>query len=248
MRMRKQFMIYMLLIPILMVLLSFNKDKKNIENGRDLVQQIHQTYSDSWYTNLTFKQEIFRYSDDSLIRNEVWLVAYNAPGNLHIRYKDFDSGRGWLITNDTLYSFNHNKLIGKRPRLHEIMTLGLDIFITPPNKIVKKIEEMGFDMSLLTETVINGKQVFQVGDPNNQCFWIYKDDLLFYGLRKIDENGVRETFFEKYKTFYNKPVATQIQYYQDGEMYLLEKYFDVRLPSCLPDDFFNPNLFNSTRW
>ncbi|MFP4556378.1 MAG: hypothetical protein ACLFNU_05860 [Bacteroidales bacterium] len=246
--MRKQIFIYILLIPLILICLSFNNNKRSIDDGRGLIRKIYKTHSDSWYSNLTFKQEMFRYRDDSLIGNEVWLVAYSASGNLHIRYEDFDSGRGWLITNDTLYTFNHDKLIGEKPRLHDIMTLGLDIFITPPADIIGKIESMGFDLSLLAKTTIKGNKVFQVGDPDDQCFWIYEDELLFYGLRRVDKTGVKEIFFEKYETFYDKPVATQIQYFQDGEMYLLEKYFDVRMPSCLPDDFFDPDLFNSTRW
>lgn len=210
--------------------------------------QMHYKYANCWYQHLTFKQDMFRYRDDSLIRNEVWVVAYSAPAKLHIRYQDFDSGRGWLIVNDTIHSFNHNKPIGKRPRMHELMTLGLDTYITSPEITISKLEEMNFDLSKLCLTTINGKVVYQVGDPQKQCFWVHKDDLLFYGLRRTGEFGVRETFFENYKTFYGKPVATEVHYFQDGHMYLFERYFDIRLPSSMPENFFNPEQFSDTRW
>lgn len=227
----------------------FAQDKNvAIEDGYGLVKEMHRKYSHCWYQHLTFKQDMFRYRDDSLVRNEVWVVAYSAPAKLHIRYLDFDSGRGWLIVNDTIHSFNHNKLIGKRPRLHELMTIGLDAYIDSPENTIKKLGEMKLDLSKLCVATVNGKVVYQVGDPNQVCFWVHKDDLLFYGLRHTGEFGVRETFFENYKTFYSKPIATEVHYFQDGKMYLFERYFEIRLPSSLPESFFEPDQFTQTRW
>ncbi len=222
--------------------------EKHVETGRELIELIYSTYKDSWYPHLTFKQDMFRYRDDSLIRNEIWLVAYSAPGRLHIRYNDFDSGRGWLIINDSIYTYSNNNLIGTRPRLHELMTLGLDIYVTPPAITLPRITQMEFDLSVVCVTTQKGKLVYQVGDYNKQCFWVGKDDLLFVGIRKVCEAGVQETYFDSYKSFYGKPVATQIQYYQNGRLTLFEKYFEIRLPSSLPDEFYNPELFHKTRW
>jgi hypothetical protein len=239
----------LLLISFVLIVMSFNRfDQKVISNGEELIGLMYRTYSESWYHHLTFKQEMFRYRNDSLIRNEVWSVAYSAPGRLHIRYQDFDSGRGWLIINDSLYSFNHGKLIGVRARFHELMTLGLDAYVVSPDVIISKLKSMEFDLDIIEETIINGKSVFQVGNPDIQCFWILKENLLFYGLRKAGDMGVRETFFENYKLHYGMPVATQIHYYQDGSLYLYEKYFEIRLPSTLPGSYFDPELFTETRW
>jgi hypothetical protein len=220
----------------------------SIASSEDLINAVYSKYSNNWYKHLTFKQDMFRYRDDSLIRNEIWVVAYSAPSNLHIRFNDFDSGRGWIISNDSLYSFNHNKLIGQRPRLHEIMTLGLDVYVVEPEITLSKIRDMNIDISRFAEVIINGNSVFQVGDPGSICFWFHSKSLLFYGLRKVSELGVRDTYFEAYKNFYGKPVATQVQYYQDGKMYFYEKYFEIRLPTLFPSEVFNPNLFDSTRW
>jgi hypothetical protein len=227
---------------------AFSQQDSSPKNGEDLIGLMYGKYSQDWYSHLTFKQDMYRYRDDSLILNEVWIVAYSAPGKLNIRYKDFDSGRGWLIINDTLFSFNHNKLIGKNARLHELMTLGFDLYIAPPDETVPKVVEMNFDLSKLTTATINGNLVYQVGNPDIQCFWVHKDDLLFYGYRKTGEGGVKETFFGNYKSFYGKLVATQVQYFQNGHLYLFEKYFEIRLPTSLPESFFEPDKFGETRW
>jgi hypothetical protein len=161
---------------------------------------------------------------------------------------DFDSGRGWMLANDTLYSFNHNKLIGEKFRLHEQIILGFDLFSIPPDEIIPRIKSMSIDLSVLSTLSINGKQVYQVGDPTQHCFWVKMDDLLLYGIRKVSENNVSDTYFENYKTFYGKPVATEMQYFRNGKMYRYEKYSEIRLPTSLPVEFFYPNLFEETRW
>ena len=217
-------------------------------NGEELIVEMHSAHSANWYEHITFKQEMYWYKQDSLLKNEVWIVAYSAPSMLHIRYKDFDSGRGWIVANDTLYAFNHNKLIGKRPRLHTHIALGFDVYFVAPEVMIPRIEKMGFNLMELAIVEINGHEVYQVGNPATSCFWVHPESLLFYGVRSIDESGVKDTFFEKYKQFYGKPVATQVQYFQDGNLYLFEKYFEIRLPSIFPKSYFNPNEFVNTRW
>jgi hypothetical protein len=128
------------------------------------------------------------------------------------------------------------------------MVLGLDSYIVPPDKVIRKLVAMNFDLSYFSLNTIKGKQVYQVGNPDKQCFWVEKANLLFYGMRKVSEVGVRETFFEAYKMIYDKPVATQIQSFENGNLVLFEKYFDIRLPSSLPEEFFDPANFATTRW
>jgi hypothetical protein len=128
------------------------------------------------------------------------------------------------------------------------MILGFDIYNVDPELMIPKISSMQFDLSMLSSTVKNGKQVYQIGDPEKQCFWVEKGNLLFYGLRKVGESGVKETFFDGYRIFYDKPVATQIQSFENGKLVLFEKYYDIRLPSCLPEEYFDPNSFTTTRW
>ncbi|MFA5649256.1 MAG: hypothetical protein WC951_13255 [Bacteroidales bacterium] len=222
--------------------------QETISNGSELIEEMHAKYADNWYQHITLKQNMFRYKNDSLIRNEIWLVAYSSPTKLHIRYLDFSSGRGWLIVNDTLYSYNHNKLKGKSPRLHELIILGYDIYGASPQVTIPKIKQMGFDLSIVTQTQVRGNNVFQVGNPDSLCFWVHTDNLLFYGIRRVNENGTREIFYENYKEIYGKPVATEVQYLEDGYMYLYEKYFDIRLPSSMPSSFFYPERFDETRW
>ena len=239
-----------LLASFLVLLYAYtsNAQTDTLTSGEGLIRMMYSKHKPNWYQHITFKQEMFRYKNDSLITNEIWLVAYSAPTKLHIRYSDFDSGRGWLIVNDSIHSYSHNKLIGKRPRIHELMILGFDIYNVDPEVMIPKLVSIKFDLSLFSSTVKNGKQVYQIGDPEKQCFWVEKGSMLFYGMRKVGESGVKETFFEGYKLFYEKPVATQIQNYENGKLVLFEKYFDIRLPSNLPEEFFDPANFTSTRW
>jgi len=171
---------------------------------------MHNAHFANWYEHITYKQEMYWYKHDSLVKSEVWLVAYSVPSVLHICYKDFDSGRGWIVANDTFYAFNHNKLIGKRPRMHTHIALGFGVFFVALEVMVSRIEKMGFDIRELAIVEVNGHEVYQVGNPATSCFWVHAESLLSYGVRSVDESGNRDIFFEKYKQSYEKHVATQV--------------------------------------
>ncbi len=244
----KKFALYFLFILLTVSSTYSAYATQPVADGEEIISNIYSKYANNWYKHITFKQNMFRYKNDSLVRNEVWLVAYSSPSMLHIRYKDFSTGRGWLVVNDTLYSFNHSKLIGTRPRLHELMVLSYDLYSVKPDFTIPKVLSMGFDLLQVAIVEKKGKEYYQIGNPDVKCFWVSKDDLLFHGVRKVDENGVNEIFYQKYEEFYGKLVATEVQYFDNGQMYLYEKYFDIRLPSCMPEDFFSPELFGETRW
>lgn len=241
-------LVFAICISMLLPTIVIAQQHPPVSNGEDLIRLMYSTYSNDWYKYLTFKQNIFHYRSDSLIRNEVWVVAYSAPGMLHLRYQDFDSGRGWLVVNDTIYSYNHGNLIGQRPRLHDQITLGLDAYVVAPDEVIPKLKQMDFDLSIVTIELVNGKQVYQVGDPSKHCFWVTMDNMLFYGIRRVTETGVNDMVFDNYTVIYGIPVATGIQYLSNGKMYRYEKYFEIRLPTSLPQEFFDPDKFNNTRW
>jgi len=246
--MKKINFFFPLILLFLQIIALPTYSQETLISGSELIEKMHAKYADNWYRHITFKQNMFRYKNDSLVRNEIWLVAYSAPSKLHLRYLDFNSGRGWLIANDTLYSYKHNKLKGKRPRLHELIILGYDVYGVSPQVTIPKIKQKGFDLSRVIQTEIRGNRVYQVGKPDSLCFWVHADNLLFYGTRRVSKNGTRDIFYENYREMYGKPVATEVQYFENGHMYLYEKYFDIRLPSSLPADFFEPENFDKTRW
>lgn len=246
--MKRVFFLTILLVLQLLFISKISAQVDSIVSGEDLIRLIYNKYSKTWYPHITFKQEMYRYRNDTLFTTEVWQEAYSAPSKLHIRYQDFDTGRGWLIVNDTLYSFNHKKLIGKNPRKHPLLLLGFDIYIVPPEDVIPRINALDIDITKLSTVTKNGRLLFQVGDPEKQCFWVDKNSLLFYGTIRITESGSKEYIFDGYRMIYDKPVATEIQSFENGHLVLFEKYYDIRLPSSLPAEFFDPANFETTRW
>lgn len=221
----------------------------SISNGFSLVKTMYSKYSLNWYSNLTFKQEVFRVKDDSIVSREVWILAYSSPSKLHIRYSDFNSGRGWLIANDSIYTYNNFNLIGSHHRIHELMVIGLDIYNILPEMSVERIKQLGIDFSRFEIVTIKGKRLYQIGNPEAICFWVYANNLLFYGIRKVNESGdVKDTFFEHYKTLYGKPIATEVHYFLNGNMFIFERYSEIRFPTYLHNDIFIPAKFKDIMW
>ncbi len=221
----------------------------SIGNGYDLIKSMYTKNSQNWYSNLSFKQEVFRVKDDSIVSREVWILAYSSPSKLHIRYNDFDSGRGWLIVNDTIYTYNNFTLIGSRKRIHELIVLGLDIYNVSSELSIERVKLLDIDLNKFEIVTVNNRHLYQIGNPETICFWVHPSSLLFYGIRKVNESGdVKETFFENYKTIYGKLVATEIQYFLNGKLFLFERYSEIRYPTYLHNDIFNPYKFKEVMW
>lgn len=240
---------YILVILLLVKGYSSASQVDTSLNAGKIINEIGLKYRSNWYCNLTFKQEMFRYRYDSIVNREEWEVAYSAPSKLHIRYRDFNSGRGWIIANDSIYSYNKNQLIGKRGRIHEAMILGHDLYCSEPDFLLQRLALLRINTGRVEVVTLKGRRLIQVGDPGAFCFWLYADNLLFYGYRKRADNGsVRELFFENYRNIQGFPVATELHYYDNGRLYQLERYSEIRLPSYLHPSLFDPEQFSKVRW
>jgi len=53
---------------------------------------MNERYSGKFYKTLCFSQEVLRYNADTLISTEIMHEAYQSPGNLILKFKDWDSG------------------------------------------------------------------------------------------------------------------------------------------------------------
>lgn len=235
-------------ITLLFVLpvISFAQPPKN---GYELIRQMYDANKSNWYQTLCFAQEIFYYSNDSLVNTDIMFEAYSSPGNLILKFTDWDSGNGMLFTGDTLYSFHKGNLISSKFRIHDLVVLGLDINNIPPEITASRAELCGYNLGLIGEFRCMGYNAWVVGDTTTNCFWVDKATLLFIKMRRRTGENSREVEFTKYERINGFPVATVINFYNnEGELSMVEKYFNIN-PDCdLPSSIYNPLEFKQSRW
>lgn len=222
-------------------------------SGEEVIRQMHQRYSNSWYDYLTFKQETVYYKDGEQERSEWWYEALGVPGQLVIKFDSLSSGSGVIFREDTQYVFQQNEIVNKAPRVHDLLVLGFDVYGADPAETLQKLEAQGFDLSKTYESEWQGRPVYVVGasgenDQSNQ-FWIDKERLYFVRLLKTGQGGaIQETQFNNYKKVNGGWVAPIVLFYSDGQLALKEVYSNIQAPAHLPASIFDLEDFQQAAW
>ncbi len=233
----------------LTLLVTISSCSQKPRNGYELIEQMYNANKSNWYETLCFSQEVLHYSNDTVTSTEVWIEAYQSPGNLIIKFNDWTSGTGLLFTNDTIYSFRDDTLESVRYRIHDLVVLGLDINNIPPGTTAERAVKCGYNLDLIHEGTCMGHDAWIVGDTLSTCFWVDRESLLFLKMRRKSGENSREVEFAGYERINGYPVATEIRFYDNnGVLNMVEKYFNIT-PGCkVPSGTYSPSKFNNSRW
>ena len=234
---------------VLTLLATITSCSQKPQNGYELIKQMYDANSAKWYETLCFSQEVLTYSNDTVTATGVWHEAYQSPGNLIIKFNDWDSGNGLLFRNDSIYSYSEGTLQSVRYRIHDLVVLGLDINNIPPATTADRAVKCGYNLDLIQEGTCMGHDAWIVGDTASACFWVDRESLLFLKMRRRSGNNAREVEFAGYEDINGLPVATEIRFYDNnGVLNMVEKYFNIT-PGCkVPAPAFFPSGFNDARW
>lgn len=234
---------------VISAIIAFSASAQQPQNGYELIAQMYNANKANWYKTLCFSQEVLYYKNDSIIANDVWIEAYQSPGNLILKFTNWNSGNGLLFINDSIYTYQKGILQSVKYRIHDLVVLGLDINNIPPETTAQRAEKCGYNLSIITESQCMGHNAWVVGDTANTCFWVDKETLLFLKMRRKTGENSREVEFAKYENVNGYPIATIINFYSNqGELYMVEKYFNIN-PNCsVPSTIYNPEEFNNAVW
>ncbi len=62
----------------------------------------------------------------SIVATDVWLEAYKSTGNLILKFNNWNSGNGYLFTNDSLYTYQDGTLQSTKYRIHDLVVTQMD--------------------------------------------------------------------------------------------------------------------------
>jgi hypothetical protein len=226
----------------------------SIQDGRDVVTAMYERYADKWYPYLTFRQETIYYKNGEPDFTQTWYEALAMPGKLTIKFDSLTSASGIVFRQDTQYVVQNNEVVRAIPRVHDLLVLGFDVYALPPGQIIPKLEKQGFDLSKMYETDWQGRPVYVVGaegeDDDSPQFWVDQEHLYFVRLIRTNQQSgkVQETEFNKYERIGGGWVAPEVVFKSDGEVVLLEEYYEMNIPASLPASVFDPHHFQQIRW
>ena len=223
-----------------------NTFSAGITTSEQLIQAMHDRYAKTWYKTLTFKQKTTNFQPDGTSKVSIWYESMAVPGKLRIDFDPVKDGNGILFANDTQYSFQNGTQTRATPRIHSLLVLGFDVYLTDTDTTLSKLKKLGFDLSVMHEDMWQGRPVYVVGakagDLRTSQFWIDKENLYFVRSIQPSRDGTRisETQFNKYVKIGGGWVSPEVIFMTDGKTVTTEEYTDLKIDVKLDDKLFDP--------
>lgn len=240
---------------VLILILSINyiNGPDPTPSGEEIIRLMNKEWKGKWGRNMRFDQTVYHYKNDSLVKEEIWQEILSSPKNLQIRFNGFESGNGILFRNDSVYHFAEGKLVRSENRVHHLLLLGFDVFFLPPGETISKLKDLGFDLNKTHERTKGNTTYFVVGtgspdDDKSTQFWINKEKLYLEKVIMSRDGNTFEVEMKNYKIIDSYPVAMEVDFKSNGQLYMKEKYFDVSFPDTVDPQIFDPKNFNELRW
>lgn len=241
-----------LILPI--ILLLFALPHKQNGDGLSLLEKMYKRYQGKWYKTLTFDQQTTRYDENgNVVSENVWYEAIQMPDKLAIKFDHMDQGTGIIFKNDSIYQIKDGSVSSSRTMYHPLLILGFSVYDQPVAKTAKALTILNFDLEKAHQRDYNGKKVYVVGalegDETSNQFWVDKETLLFVRMIQNFGNGRnQDVHFNKYEKLGGGWVATEIKFYTDNKLRLLEEYSNVKSPESLSPQIFDQTRFTEARW
>lgn len=243
---------YSLFISFMLV--NSSSEARQIENGFDVLQAMHNEYDGKWYKYLTFTQKTSFYGQNGTIaRTQDWYEALSLPGKLAIRFDTEDSNNGILFNDGIQYGYANGQLIQEAERVHDLLVLGFDVYHQPPDITAAQLTKQGFNLEEMYEDEWRGRPVYVIGvnepDTTVPQFWVDKERLYFvrnYTVGRL--NTIQEVQFNKYERLGKGWIAPEVIFKANGFLGLHEEYTQIVIQDTLNSEIFNPVVFPEDVW
>lgn len=215
-----------------------------------LISKMYNTYTDTWYRTLTFTQQTEFFQNGLKQREETWYEAMDmTSGALVIKFNSVTSGSGMIFRNDSLLSYEDDKLKIKSYKVHELIVLGFSVYTIPPDSTLTKLKAAGFDIAFFAKDNYDSREHYVVGNPEKAQFWIDAKTLLFTKLKKkLSNDRVSEIEFKGYQKLGKGWIETEVIFSLNGQIIMREVYKNIQAPKSLPAGFYNHAVFSKIRW
>lgn len=217
------------------------------EPGLTVLREVHRRYADTRFRTLTFTQKT-TFPDG---RVEWWYEAESIPGMARVDIAPLADRKTSIFRNDSAYVYEGGELQRSGGRLAMTMWTLMDMYAIPPERTAEALRFRGVDLALTHERMHDGRRVIVIGaaeaDSTKQQVWLDAEHL--YAVRHIIPRGGHRVIDVSGHVFRDGGwVEQEIRVWLNGELQLLEEYFDTRTNVALPAGLFEPEPYLPPPW
>lgn len=219
-----------------------------ITGAEALVRAMHDRYSETWYSTLTFTQTTTRVLPNDSVTVEEWREWAAIPGRLRIEMGPRELGRTVIFARDSTFALDQDRVVRRLDRWNDLMIVGFDVYRQPPERTLQQLGRAGFDLTKFHVDSLDGVPVYVIGaergDSLSKQVAIEADRLLF--MRLVDPipnqpGKTQHVWFRQYQPLGQGWIAPEVEVLVDGRRVFHETYADIRIGQPLDEALFDPD-------
>ena len=216
------------------------------KTGNEVIAQMNERYTDSWYRTLTFTQRTTRRTAGDSTVNETWKESMIIPGRLRIDVENVTPPRSYIYNGDSLFQIRGDSVTRQAQR-NILLIMGFDVYRQAPEKTVAALAALHFPMAPVRGDDWQGREVYVIGankgDLHSPQLWIDRDRLLFVrGIEPApgDSTKTVEYRFDDYTLLADGWISRTVVMSVDGKQVQKEEYSNIRMDAKLDGKMFVP--------
>jgi hypothetical protein len=216
-----------------------------------LIKAMHDRYSGKYLKTMSFLQNNTRYTTTGDEQKSQWYEHIEIPGKLRIAFLPATQKSGLVQVDDRVASFDNGIRVDFRPSVNPLMLLTADVYVAPVATILRGLDSLDVDHSIIRNAEWEGEPVYVVGakagDSTSNQMWVDRDHLRLVRFIQRSKMGERTIVSDirvrSYKDIQGFEVPTEFLVLRNGRPFWREQYADLRVNEVFP-----PGTFDQARW
>jgi hypothetical protein len=216
-----------------------------------LLNAMHDRYSGKYLKTMSFLQNNTRYTTTGDEQKSQWYEHIEIPGKLRIAFLPAAQKSGLVQVDDRVASFDNGIRVDFRPSVNPLMLLTADVYVAPVATILRGLDSLRVDHSIIRNDEWEGEPVYVVGakagDSTSNQMWVDRNHLRLVRFIQQSKMGERTIVSDmrvrNYKDIQGFQVPTEFLVLRNGRPFWREQYADVRV-----NEEFLPGTFDQAKW
>ncbi|HWL38968.1 MAG TPA: hypothetical protein VNO75_01925 [Gemmatimonadaceae bacterium] len=222
-----------------------------IASTEALIGAMHGRYNGKFFKTTSFLQNNTVFTTTGEEQKSQWYEHLEAPGKLRIAFLPAAQRSGLVQVDDRVASFDNGIRIDFRPSVNPLLLLTVDVYSAPAANILRGLDSLGVDRSIIRTDEWEGRPVYVVGakagDSTSSQMWVDSERLRLVRFVQRDRRGERtivsDMRVKNYRDIEGYEVPTEFVVLRNGRTVWREQRADIRLNDPLP-----PEVFDQARW
>ena len=212
---------------------------------------MHDVYSGKYLKTMSFLQNNTRYTTTGAEQKSQWYEHIEIPGKLRIAFLPATQKSGMVQVDNRVASFDNGIRVDFRPSVNPLMLLTSDVYVAPVETILRGLDSLSVDHSIIRNDEWEGEPVYVVGakagDSTSNQMWVDRNHLRLVRFIQRSKMGERTIVSDirvrNYKDIQGFEVPTEFLVLRNGRPFWREQYADVRV-----NEEFVTGTFDQAKW